>query len=220
MQPRGVCGRVWCIVGNNTDGVLMHDQTLKRILRVITYGSAALVAATAPACDDNTYTEETAAANAGTSGNNGTTSGNNATTSDNSATTNASTSGNNGTTTAPPDLPEVDESVLGCTGEGDEFSGPCCAEVACYEAGGTACADPETDRPYDIAASLGYTGLGSGTCLCGVSGPYDVESSHQLTDDTGECCYIISTQGCTGRPLTCDGGEVRTAPVTERTDWI
>ncbi|MCA9525608.1 MAG: hypothetical protein KC549_04840 [Myxococcales bacterium] len=93
------------------------------------------------------------------------------------------------------------------------LSGPCCDALACYRpADGAACL---VDDDYAIAAALGHTSPGSGECLCGTSGPYDpVASGGQV----GDCCYVITIQWCTGRPLVV-AGVARVAPLTRRADW-
>jgi hypothetical protein len=69
-----------------------------------------------------------------------------------------------------------------------------------------------------VTTGLSHSGLGSGECLCGVEGPWDAESAHAINGATGRCCYTISIQWCTGRPLVVES-VARVAPLVARGDW-
>ena len=125
-------------------------------------------------------------------------------------------------------------------GEPEEFDlGPCCPAIRCYEpgtrpGGGGAGGAPSSsaddcvvpgeilpgrgNRAGEVAELLGYDHLGSGQCLCGVQGPFDRSSARAHTDDMGRCCYSISIQWCTGRPLLVED-VARMAPLVLRSDW-
>lgn len=114
-----------------------------------------------------------------------------------------------------PEWPPLPETLSCPPDEGGEFqeAGPCCEEIACYSPeGAEACPEIRDDNQWEIAEALGYTGLGSGDCLCGVAGPYQ-------PNDQGRCCYVISIQWCTGRPFNIDL-DARTAAPARRDDWI
>lgn len=103
--------------------------------------------------------------------------------------------------------------------DGDEFSGPCCDNIHCIDPpAGEACEASTVDNQYNLAARAGYTDLGSGSCLCGVRGPYSPEGREAYTDDEGRCCYNVIISWCTGRPLRIEG-EARLARLVERADW-
>ena len=105
------------------------------------------------------------------------------------------------------------------------LSGPCCQAIECYEpVDQGACVMPSEstadggNRADEVAGLLGHEGLGSGECLCGVEGPYDPASAHAFTEEPGRCCYAVSINGCTGRPLVVDA-VARIAPLVSRADW-
>lgn len=102
----------------------------------------------------------------------------------------------------------------------EAFSGPCCDAVECYEPPpGEACPEAaEYEQDNVIAGHLGHDGLGSGECLCGVDGPWDPTSAEAFSNRGGRCCYTISIQWCTGRPLVV-AGVARVAPLVRRADW-
>lgn len=102
------------------------------------------------------------------------------------------------------------------------LSGPCCPKIECYDPpAGTTCPTlvaGDYDAQNTVAAGLGHPDLGSGECLCGVEGPWDADSAHAFTESTARCCYTISIQGCTGRPLVVEA-IARVAPLVARGDW-
>ncbi len=75
------------------------------------------------------------------------------------------------------------------------YHGQCCYEVHCATAINSVCATPSE-------AALTNLPPGSGECECGTrSGPF-------ATNDPmveGECCYLVGSIGCDGRPLMLDG---------------
>ncbi len=118
-----------------------------------------------------------------------------------------------------PPLPARDE--LACYGEVTEGAGECCPSVQCYEpAAGDPCLaiDDERGAKHEVAVALGDDHLGSGQCLCDLSGPYDPVNKAAYTDDAGHCCYVIVIQGCEGRPMIVAGG-LRLAAAAARSDW-
>lgn len=82
------------------------------------------------------------------------------------------------------------------------FVGPCCVDVHCIDA--------DTDgtcRPSDAVTAEELTGLslGTGNCQCTpVEGPYAPRA-----EDSGDCCYLVGIQGCSGRPVVVQGRPVR-----------
>lgn len=109
-------------------------------------------------------------------------------------------------------LARVPAGALACTGEETPEMGPCCTNVHCYPPSGETCAAPGDIREHreHIQPRLAP---GSGTCMCGqTQGPF------VQPDGGGECCYVVGTMGCAGRPLREGGGAV-VAAVVVRTDW-
>jgi hypothetical protein len=94
------------------------------------------------------------------------------------------------------------------------FHGSCCVHALCYTPrAGSPCASKENARglPSDWPP-------GSGTCECGVSGPY--ASPPSPAEPAGsDCCYAVGVIGCDGRPLSTPDGPLL-APVVTRTEWI
>ena len=102
---------------------------------------------------------------------------------------------------------------LGC-GEDpgtDSMMGQCCTRVVCAEPVTGEC----SHRPI-----TGH--FGSGECSCGpVLGPFEIDEAdpvHRAPRTAGPCCYVVSSAGCTGRPLHIDD-EARVASVVRRADW-
>jgi hypothetical protein len=102
------------------------------------------------------------------------------------------------------------------------LSGPCCPKIECYDPpAGAACpmlVAGDYEAQNTVVSGLGHEGLGSGECLCGVEGPWNAESAHAITESTARCCYTISIQWCTGRPLVVES-VARVAPLVARGDW-
>ncbi|HTU60487.1 MAG TPA: hypothetical protein VMF89_18680 [Polyangiales bacterium] len=111
---------------------------------------------------------------------------------------------------------------LGCFGPVHDsgYYGQCCVSALCYTPeSGAACA------PKDEVSRLlpGYP-PGSGACGCSTDpvtgsasdGPY----ARNAADDAGlgECCYLVGSITCTGRPLVI-AGEVVIAAVVVRSGW-
>ncbi len=115
-----------------------------------------------------------------------------------------------------PPLQVPDGGYPSCTGSWDGgLVGPCCENVRCYDPPGGGC----PDGSQVTHADLGLTGLGSGTCACGsIGGPYDHDSAAPYAQTPGACCYTVSTQGCTGRPLLV-AGQMRLAPLVAGSAW-
>ena len=112
-------------------------------------------------------------------------------------------------------IPAPDGGYPVCTGEETMFTGPCCQDVHCYTPeGGAACPSSEAVALED----LGVSAPGSGVCACGTTGPFSSEGAERYTSSVGECCYVVGTMGCTGRPLVI-GGEVRVAALLSSSAW-
>jgi hypothetical protein len=135
----------------------------------------------------------------------------------------ASTGGRGGTGGSNPVLPELpgpDGGYPSCTGTGTPgLSGPCCVSVHCIES-----PDAGAGCPAGAAVdyhSLGYSGLGSGSCQCGgsIEGPYSTESAQGYSDTHGPCCYTIGVMGCTGRPFVISG-KARLAALVRGEGWL
>lgn len=94
------------------------------------------------------------------------------------------------------------------------YHGQCCGEIRCAEPVAGDC--PDTASP-SVARFLPP---GSGTCGCdeGVEGPF-LWTSSAPENEVGDCCYVIYSIGCDGRPLTKDG-QVVVAAVVQRADWL
>jgi hypothetical protein len=120
---------------------------------------------------------------------------------------------------------------LGCFGPSHDagFYGQCCVSPLCYTpAAGSACAaaDAIQDKfPSDDFGTDELDGLppGSGTCACafdgiqtGRAGPF--APNPRGTAPAGECCYLVGSISCTGRPLMVAGRAV-IAQVVARRDW-
>jgi hypothetical protein len=82
------------------------------------------------------------------------------------------------------------------------YHGQCCNRVQCIACGQSPQLPP-----------------GSGTCSCALQ-----EGSSKVVDgpfagaNAGECCFVVGTIYCDGRPLLVEG-EAVTAPVVSRSDW-
>ncbi len=110
-------------------------------------------------------------------------------------------------------LAQVPAASIRCFGDGNEpFHGGCCTHVHCYTPTSDTCVEP-----IEIAQRLGFTPrlpIGSGTCFCGqTAGPFA-----QPDGGVAECCYVVGTMGCSGRPLREDESTI-VAPVVMRADW-
>lgn len=93
------------------------------------------------------------------------------------------------------------------------YYGQCCGAVQCTE--------PVAGRCAELGSSA-LTGIifppGSGECSCETDeGPF--ARSEGLSLGEGDCCYVIYSIVCDGRPLRRDG-EVVVAEVVPRTDWM
>jgi hypothetical protein len=101
------------------------------------------------------------------------------------------------------------------------YSGQCCASPHCYTpADGGACA-PASEVGYELLPKFPP---GSGSCGCylpgqeaTVAGPYRPRPDGTPVSE-GECCYLVGSIGCLGRPLLV-GGQARSAPRAPRADW-
>ena len=99
---------------------------------------------------------------------------------------------------------------------GGFFFGSCCTNFHCYQPTNGTCSTAATVSPFDGLAYSPRLPPGSGTCMCGmpaVTGPF-AESDGGTT----ECCYVVGSIGCVGRPLR-DGETAIVAAVVARSDW-
>ncbi len=132
---------------------------------------------------------------------------------------------------SPMTMPRTDGSVplaayplerLGCHGDDHDggYFGRCCVKAVC-----------DVPQPSGFCASSPDHGLpaGSGTCGCspfegferdGIEGPYAPNPADPAdpSADDGQCCYLVATITCTGRPLIV-GGAFVVARLVLRSDW-
>lgn len=92
----------------------------------------------------------------------------------------------------------------------------CCEVFACYrpEPGIPCQQAPLTysEEAYDLAETLGAPW---GTDVCRAEGPFDPRAAGRAAD---ECCYVVSTMTCSGRPLLV-AGLARRGALVRRSDW-
>lgn len=130
-----------------------------------------------------------------------------------------------------PELSPYALDKVGCFGPSHDAGnyGQCCVSALCYTPpAGAACAaaDAIQDKfPSDDFGTEVLEGLppGSGTCGCtldglenGRAGPF--APNLQGTAPAGECCYLVGSISCTGRPLMVAGRAIIAQVVTRR-DW-
>jgi hypothetical protein len=110
-------------------------------------------------------------------------------------------------------LAELPADAFVCTADTISATGACCSLLLhCY-------------TPADGTCSTSVTALaeaqftpplppGSGTCMCGTTtGPFA-----QPNGATTECCFVVGSTGCLGRPLR-EGQSSIVAAVVARADW-
>jgi len=111
-------------------------------------------------------------------------------------------------------LEPYDLDKVGCSGPflDGGYYGQCCVKARCQPKTGGECVEAKT-----------LLWPGSGTCGCSVVdggsavlGPY--ARNPNADDAEGECCYLIGSIGCVGRPLMVKG-EAVIAEVVGRKDW-
>ncbi len=109
-----------------------------------------------------------------------------------------------------------------CAGEthGGGYYGQCCVSPHCYTPASGVCAPAN-----EVSALLPEFPPGSGSCSCvpeagegqAVVGPY--HGRPEITPvSAGECCYLVGSISCEGRPLLV-AGVPRVATVGARADW-
>jgi hypothetical protein len=112
---------------------------------------------------------------------------------------------------------------VGCWGASHDggYYGQCCADAHCYTP-----SDGSSCRPADnVRDLLSEFPPGSGECNCnlaedastGVAGPFAPNSAH-TPRTAGQCCYLVGSISCTGRPLMVDGQPLL-AELSTRSDW-
>jgi hypothetical protein len=93
------------------------------------------------------------------------------------------------------------------------------------ETGGSDAATASTDTGSSDDATEGTGSTGSGASLCEGADPYDysfcVYQEGEIYEQDGQCCRLLEgfVDCCDGRPFIV-GGELRTAPVVRRADWM
>ena len=76
-----------------------------------------------------------------------------------------------GGTTMTQELDPVPQEKVECTGEADDFTGPCCVEIYCTEANVSGiCPDAAEQNASDLNSDI----TGSGQCQCGIIGTFSV----------------------------------------------
>jgi hypothetical protein len=109
-----------------------------------------------------------------------------------------------------------------CSGETHDggYFGQCCVSPHCYTPTSGGCAPAS-----DVSQLLPEFPPGSGECSCipeagegqAVVGPY--HGRPEVTPvSAGECCYLVGSISCTGRPLLV-AGVPRVASLRSRADW-
>lgn len=131
--------------------------------------------------------------------------------------------GGGGTSMRPPRdldggaLAQVPSGSIQCTGDAGTagpFFGACCTNVHCYPPTDETCAAPNAIGPHTTMQFEPRLPPGSGTCMCGqTQGPFAQPDGGQT-----QCCYVVGTIGCVGRPLRDDETAV-VASVVSRSDW-
>lgn len=112
---------------------------------------------------------------------------------------------------------------VGCWGPSHDggYYGQCCADAHCYTP-----RDGSSCRPADnVRDLLPQFPPGSGECNCnlaedartGVAGPFAPNPAH-TPRTAGQCCYLVGSISCTGRPLMVDGQPLL-AELSARSDW-
>lgn len=92
------------------------------------------------------------------------------------------------------------------------FFGSCCTNLHCYPATSASC--DTTVMPAGGPTFSPPLPPGSGTCMCGeTKGPFAAPDG-----GANECCYVVGSIGCTGRPLR-EGESAVVAAVVLRHDW-
>jgi hypothetical protein len=102
-----------------------------------------------------------------------------------------------------------------CTGDAG-FTGPyygsCCTDLHCYTPTAGTCVAAASLSPHQQPELTPRLPPGSGTCMCGTTlGPF-------ASADSTQCCYVVGSIGCTGRPLR-EGDAALVAAVVMRADW-
>jgi hypothetical protein len=114
-----------------------------------------------------------------------------------------------------PPVPVPDGGFPYCTGLPSPEAGPCCQDVYCFAPDAGRACPAGLDLTNIEISDLTHRFVGSGTCWCSRSGPFDPTSAAQFTDAGGPCCYVIGLQSCLGRPFIVDGQQ-RLAAATRR----
>ena len=99
-------------------------------------------------------------------------------------------------------------------GDGPGYYGRCCGDLQCTAT--------VAGRCPSLGIGESIPGIefppGSGECSCeSDEGPFARSDAPNVED--GDCCYVIYSIGCDGRPLRRDGAVV-VAEVVARADWM
>jgi hypothetical protein len=119
-----------------------------------------------------------------------------------------------------PLLPSNDYPACSGPEQDGGYYGQCCVSPHCYTPTSGACAPAD-----EVSSLLPEFPPGSGSCSCipevgeglAVVGPY--RGRPEVTPvSTGECCYLVGSISCEGRPLLI-AGVPRVAGLRKRADW-
>ncbi len=112
-------------------------------------------------------------------------------------------------------LAQAPDDSFACTGDAGDmgpYYGACCTKLHCYTTTEATC--DSAAMPFGQRAFNPSLPPGSGTCTCGeTKGPFAAPDS-----GTDQCCYVVGSIGCTGRPLR-EGEAALVAAVVLRADW-
>ncbi|MBL8915274.1 MAG: hypothetical protein JNM17_31510 [Archangium sp.] len=101
------------------------------------------------------------------------------------------------------------EGDAGTTGP---FYGSCCTNLHCYTPTDGTCVATNEVYPHGSIMFTPSLPPGSGSCTCGTTqGPF-------ASADGTQCCYVVGSIGCLGRPLR-EGESTVVAAVVARSDW-
>ncbi len=109
-------------------------------------------------------------------------------------------------------LAPVPDGSITCSDAGS--SEACCTRLHCYPATTAACVAKLVPGSDEAARLSPPQPPGSGTCICGdITGPFG-----KAEGGTTDCCYVIGSFSCVGRPLR-EGNEAIVAAMVVRSDW-
>ena len=112
-------------------------------------------------------------------------------------------------------LAQAPDESYGCTGDAGDtgpYFGSCCTKLHCYTTTEATC--DTSVMPFGPREFRPSLPPGSGTCMCGeTKGPFAAPDG-----GTDQCCYVVGSIGCTGRPLR-EGDGALVAAIVVRSDW-